>query len=154
STFRPVLWVLERAQRAVLRLLKINPDKVNEGTLSEDELIGILAAAATRDPKTEDKRRIIERLLRFGDRPVRQMMVPRVDVVALLIDTPGQEAYAFLQKHQFSRILLIRTSLDDVVGYLYAKDFLLDPRARERASLRDLERRVLFFPEARDGLSA
>ncbi|MDF2698341.1 MAG: Magnesium and cobalt efflux protein CorC [Labilithrix sp.] len=154
TTFRPVLWVLEKAQRSVLRLLRIDPDKVNEGTLSEDELIGILAAAATRDAKTEDKRRLLERILRFAGRPVRQMMVPRVDVVALPIDATGEQAYALLQRVQFSRVLLVRSSLDDVVGYLYAKDFLLDPRARERTSLRGLERRVLFFPERRDGLSA
>jgi len=153
SVFRPVLWVLEKAQRAVLRLLGINPDNVNEGTLSEDELIGLLAAAATRDPKTEDKRRLVERMLRFAERPVRQMMVPRVDVVAIPIDATGDEAYALLQKHQFSRVLLIRESLDDVAGYLYAKDLFLDPHARARTSLHGLERRVFFFPQGRDGLS-
>lgn len=154
SVFRPLLWFLERAQRAVLRLLRIDPDKVNEGTLSEDELIGILAAAATRDAKTDEKRRIIERILRFTERPIRQMMVPRVDVVSLPIDATGEEAWQLLQNFQFSRILLVRTSLDDVVGYLYAKDFLFDPQARKRKSLRGLERRVFFFPEARDGLAA
>lgn len=154
SVFRPVLWFLEKSQRAVLSLLKIDPDKVNEGTLTEDELIGLLAAAATRDAKTEEKRRIIERILRFTVRPIRQMMVPRVDVVALPIDATGEEAYALLQSVKFSRILLIRSSLDDVVGYLYAKDFLLDPNARTRKSLRGLERRVFFFPEGRDGLAA
>jgi CBS domain containing-hemolysin-like protein len=154
TVFRPVLWFLEKAQRAVLRLLGIDPDKVNEGTLSEDELIGILAASITRDAKQKDKRRILERILRFAGRPVRQMMVPRVDVVSISIDATGEQAYALLERVQFSRIVLVRSSLDDVVGYLYAKDFLFDPRARDRASLRGLERRVLFFPEGRDGLSA
>ena len=146
SVFRPVLWVLEKAQRAVLRLLGINPDNVNEGTLSEDELIGLLAAAATRDPKTEDKRRLVERMLRFAERPVRQMMVPRVDVVAISIDATGDEAYALLQKHQFSRVLLIRESLDDVAGYLYAKDLFLDPRARANVAPRPRAPRLLLSP--------
>ena len=154
TTFRPVLWVLEKSQRGVLRMLGIDPDKASEGTLSEDELIGILAAAATRDSKSEDKRRTIERILRFADRPVRQMMVPRVDVAALPIDASGEEAYELLRRYQYSRILLFRNSLDEVAGYLYAKDFSLDPHARERKTLNGLERRVLFFPEVRDGLSA
>ena len=80
-------------------------------------------------------------------------MVPRVDVVAIPIDATGDEAYALLQKHQFSRVLLIRESLDDVAGYLYAKDLFLDPHARARTSLHGLERRVFFFPQGRDGLS-
>ena len=154
TVFRPVLWFLEKSQHVVLRLLGIDPDKANEGTLSEDELIGILAAAATRDSKSEDKRRTVERILRFADRPVRQMMVPRVDVAALPIDSSGEEAYDLLRRHQYSRILLYRDSLDEVAGYLYAKDFLHDPQARTRTSLRGLERHVLFFPEVRDGLSA
>ncbi len=154
TVFRPVLWVLEHSQRAVLRMLGIDPDKASEGTLSEDELIGILAAAATRDSKSEDKRRTIERILRFADRPVRQVMVPRVDVAALPIEASGEDAYELLRRHQYSRVLLFRGSLDEVAGYLYAKDFLLDPHVRERKTLHGLERRVLFFPEVRDGLSA
>lgn len=154
AVFRPVLWVLEHAQNAVLRLLRIDPDKANEGTLSEDELIGILAAAASRNEKAADKQRIIERILRFEGRPVRQMEVPRVDVVSLPITATGEEAYEALCRHRFSRVPLVRESLDDVVGYLYAKDFTLDPTARQRKTLEGLERQVLFFPESRDGLSA
>lgn len=154
TVFRPVLWFLEKSQRAVLRMLGIDPDKASEGTLSEDEIIGILAAAATRDSRSEDKRRTIERILRFADRPVRQVMVPRVDVAALPIHATGEEAYELLRRHQYSRVLVYRASLDEVAGYLYAKDFMLDPRARERKELHGLERRVLFFPEVRDGLSA
>mgnify|MGYP001462572648 CR=1 FL=1 len=154
TVFRPVLWFLEKAQRAVLRMLGIDPDKASEGTLSEDEIIGVLAAAATRDTKSADKQRTIERILRFADRPVRQVMVPRVDVAALPIDATGEDAYELLRRHQYSRVLLFRGSLDEVAGYLYAKDFLLDPHARTRTSLHGLERRVLFFPEVRDGLSA
>jgi CBS domain containing-hemolysin-like protein len=154
AVFRPVLWVLEKSQRFVLRLLKIDPDKVNEGTLSEEELIGILAATVARDAKSEDKRRILERVLRFADRPVGQMMIPRVDVVAIPIDASGEEAYELLRKQGFSRVLLTRRSLDDVAGYIYVKDFLVDPSARSRKNLRGLERHVLFFPETRDRLSA
>lgn len=152
--FRPVLWVLEKSQRVVLRMLRIDPDKVNEGTLSEDELIGILAAAASRDEKGSDKQRIIERILQFASRPIRQMEVPRVDMVVLPITATGEEAYEALCRTSFSRLPLVRDSLDEVVGYLYGKDIALDPKARERTSLVGLERRILFFPESRDGLSA
>ena len=153
ATFRPVLWFLERAQRAVLRLLRIDPEVANEGALTEDEIIGVLAAAAGRDPATRDKQRIVERVLRFGHRPVRQMMVPRVDVVSLPAEASGERAYQLLRQHEFSRVLLVEESLDDVVGYLYAKDLLLDPGARRRTTVRDLQRRVLFVPEMRDGLA-
>lgn len=153
DVFRPVLWVLERAQRSVLRMLRVDPEKAGEATLTEEEVIGVLSTAAARDPRTADKQRLLEKVLRFGNRPVRQMMVPRVDVASLPITASGEQAYALLHGTEFSRILLVRDSLDDVVGYLYAKDMLLDSEARSRATLEGLERKVLFFPEARDGLS-
>jgi CBS domain containing-hemolysin-like protein len=153
AVFRPVLWVLEKAQRGVLRALGIDPNVASEGVLSEDEIIGILAAAAARDPRSKDKQRTIERFLRFSKRPVRQMMVPRVDVVWLPIESTGEDAYQALARHEFSRIPLGRESIDDIEGYLYAKDFLFDECARKRTTLRGLERRVLFVPEGRDGLS-
>ncbi len=154
AAFRPVLWVLEKAQRAVLRLIRIDPDIASEGAMSEDELIYLLAASAARDPRLRDKQRLLERVLRFARRPVRNAMVPRVDIVALDIDVTGGEAVEFLREQAFSRVPLTTSgSLDEIAGYLYAKDILFDRRIAERASLRGLERRVLFVPETRDGLS-
>ncbi|MDB4936527.1 MAG: Magnesium and cobalt efflux protein CorC [Labilithrix sp.] len=151
--FSPVLWVLEKAQRGVLRALRVDPNVASGAALSEDEIVGILADAAARDPRGRDKKRIIERFLRFSNRPVKRMMVPRVDVVFMPIDTPGPEAYELLRNNEFSRVLLVGDSIDDVVGYLYAKDFLFDEDARSRPTLRGLERHILFVPESRDGLS-
>jgi CBS domain containing-hemolysin-like protein len=149
--FWPILWVLERAQRGVLRLLHVDPE-ATESSLTEDELIGILAAGATRGQKASDKQRILERVLRFEGRAVGHIMVPRVDVVALPIDGSGADAFEVLKSHEFSRIPLFSTSLDAIVGYLYAKDFLLDDNARSRPTLRGLARPVLFVPEGRHGL--
>jgi CBS domain containing-hemolysin-like protein len=149
----PALWVMEKAQRAVLRLLGIDPKVASEGVLTEDEIIGILAAAAARDPRGKDKQRTIERFLRFARRPVRHMMVPRVDVVWLPVDSSGERAFEVLKTCAYSRIPLGRESIDDLVGYFYVKDFMFDEAARERTTLRGLERSVLFVPEARDGLS-
>lgn len=154
TVFAPVLWILEKAQRAVLRAIQIDPDVVHEGALSEDELIGVLAASAARNETAKDKQRIIERILRLTRRPVRQMMVPRVDVVWLPIDSTIEEAIEVLKKHQFSRVPLAKGSLDQVVGYLYAKDLLLAEAEPRRRTLRSLQRPVLFVPEERDGLSA
>lgn len=153
TVFWPLLWVLEKAQRGVLHMIGIDPNVASEGVLSEEEIIGILAAAAARDPRGKDKQRTIERFLRFSHRPVRQMMVPRVDVVWLPIDSTGAQAYELLKKHEYSRVLVGNGSVDDIVGYVYVKDLMFDEERRKRPTLRGLERRVLFVPESRDGLA-
>jgi CBS domain containing-hemolysin-like protein len=153
TVFRPLLWFLEHAQNAVLRLIGIDPMKANEGTMSEEEIIGILAATAGRSESGRDKRKIVERVLRFAGRPVKQLMVPRVDVFALPIDTPGAAAIELLRAHGFSRIPLEESTPDEVVGYLYAKDLLFEHEGHRRKTLRGLERPAHFVPESRDGLS-
>jgi putative hemolysin len=80
-------------------------------------------------------------------------MVPRVDVVSLPIETTGAAAGDFVRSHQYSRVLLTNgRSLDDIAGYLYAKDFLLHRDAASLPDLRALRRDVLFVPEVQSGV--
>ena len=76
-------------------------------------------------------------------------MIPRVDVASLPVETPGGEAIEFVRQQQYSRVLFIKgDSLDDVVGYLYAKDLVFDPNAETLCPISDSIRRdVLFVPE-------
>ncbi len=148
-TFQPLLWVLERATRVILHAAGLKADVASEGTLSEDEILGVLAADAARSSSGTAKRELLERVLRFSQRTARHAMVPRVDVAYLPIDTTGADALAFLQQQQFSRILLSKEkSLDEVAGYLYSKDFFLAEGAAEQPSLWGLRRDVLFVPES------
>ena len=154
ATFFPFLWLLERASRLVLRTMGMSPDVTSvEGRFSEDEILSILAASAARSPAGKSITDLFGRLMRFSQRAARHSMVPRVDVVALPLQTSGQQAHDFVRTHQYSRILLTNNrSLDDVAGYLYAKDFLLHPDARNLTDLTPLRRDVLFVPEVQTGV--
>ncbi len=148
-TFRPLLWILERATRVILRTMGMSSDVGTEGTLSEEEILGILAANAARGPGGQAKSDLIERVVRFSQRTARHAMVPRVDVAYLAVDTSGHDALAFLQQQQYSRILLTKDrSLDEVAGYLYSKDFLLAEAAHDMPNLWSVRRDVLFVPES------
>src|SRR5262249_52237658 len=117
-TFRPLLWILERATRVILRAMGLSADAASEGTLSEEEILGILAADTARSPTGQGKRELLERVIRFSQRTARHAMVPRVDMASLPIDTKGAEAIAFLQQQQYSRVLLTKgRSLDEIAGY-------------------------------------
>ena len=146
--FKPLLWILERATRLILRSMGMSSDVASEGTLSEDELIGILAASAARSPGGKSRADLFERVARFSDRTARHAMVPRVDVFTLPVSTTGEEASKQLRAHQYSRVILTKDkSVDEVAGYLYAKDFLLDPANGVLPSLEGMRREVLFVPE-------
>jgi CBS domain containing-hemolysin-like protein len=153
-TFLPLLWLLERASRLVLRAVGMSPDVASvEGRFSQDEILAILAASAVRSPRGKSTAELFERVMRFSQRAARHSMVPRVDVVSLPLQTSGKAAHDFVRTHQFSRIVVTNgRSLDDVAGYLYAKDFLLHPDADTLADLSALRRDVLFVPEVQSGV--
>ncbi len=153
-TFLPLLWLLERASRSILRSVGMSPDVGSvEGRFSEEEILAILAANATRGARGKALAELVERVMRFSQRAARHSMVPRVDIVSLPIQTSGADADDFLRVHQYSRILITNgRSVDDVAGYLYAKDFLLHRDARMLLDLWPLRRDVLFVPEVQNGV--
>lgn len=147
-TFRPLLFILETATGVILRAMGLSSDAASEGTLSEEEILGILVTNASRTPSGKGKSELIERVVRFSQRTARHAMVPRVDVAYLPIDTPGGVADEKLRNLQYSRIVLTKSkSLDEVAGYLYAKDFFLLHEPEKMTSLESLRRDVLFVPE-------
>lgn len=145
----PLLWLMDTASWAILRSLGLSPEEHGQTTMSEDEILGIIAANVARGPRGEQKRELVRRVMRFSQRTAKSAMVPRMDVVALPVETSGEKAIEFARNQQFSRILLLEgDSLDDPVGYLYVKDLLFDPKAAELSDLRSLKRDMLFVPEA------
>jgi CBS domain containing-hemolysin-like protein len=126
----------------------MSADAATEGTLSEEEILGILAANTAKSPQAKHKGELIERVVRFAQRTARNAMVPRVDVAALPIQATGDTARAMLKNVQYSRVLLTDgPDLDKVRGYLYAKDFFLNEESQRLTSLESLRREALFVPE-------
>ena len=146
--FRPLLWVLERTTRLVLRAMGMSESSTSEGQLSEEELVGILAAQAAQTPGGKEMADHFKRVTHFAARHARHVMVPRVDIFSLSETATGEEAIRQLRQHQFSRVPLAKEkNADEIVGYVYAKDCLLDPNVAKLSSLRGVMREILFVPE-------
>jgi CBS domain containing-hemolysin-like protein len=145
----PGLLVLDLASRGILKLIGLPFDAYGEAALSEEEILGILAANVAREPRGEQKQELLRRVMRFSAMTAKTVMVPRVDVASLPLSARGSEAIEFLRQQQYSRVLLHKgDSLDDVAGYLYAKDLLFDSGAGALADLSSVRRDALFVPEA------
>jgi CBS domain containing-hemolysin-like protein len=151
--FKPLLFILEKATGIILRSMGMKPDAASEGALSQEEILGILLANSARTKDGKAKTELLERVLRFADRTARHAMVPRVDIASLPIEASGNEAFEKLKRVQYSRIILAKgRNLDEIKGYLYAKDlFEMDDPAK-LADLTPLAREVLFVPETQSQL--
>ncbi|MGH7055136.1 MAG: hemolysin family protein [Stellaceae bacterium] len=96
------------------------------------------------NPLDPHERVLIGNILKVHDRNAADVMVPRVDIVALAIETPFPEVIRFIIAHGHSRVPVYRESLDDVVGFIHVKDLLAPAAERREPRLLPLLRKVLF----------
>lgn len=114
----------------------------------EEELRLLVNAGEEEGFVEHEEREMIEGIFTLSDTIVREVMVPRVDVIALEIDTPLEEALTTIIQEGHSRIPVYDETIDNVVGVLYAKDLLPALRNNQRdTSLKELLRPVHYVPE-------
>ena len=92
--------------------------------LSEDGLRRLISAAEEEEPIQESEKQMIASILEMDETVAREVMVPRIDLVALNVETSLQEALAVIIGVGHSRIPVYEENIDQIVGFLYAKDVL------------------------------
>src|SRR5713226_8613367 len=128
--------------RTLLRLLR----RPRGPRGSRETMDALIAAAALEGvtPFTPQERVLIGNILKAHDRNAGDVMVPRVDIVALDIEQPFAEIVKCMVEHGHSRVPVYRESLDDVIGFVHVKDVLAPVADRRPARLERLLRKVLF----------
>ncbi len=95
------------------------------------------------------EREMISRVIHLGETVVREIMVPRIDMVAIEASATIDEAIHLIQREGHSRLPVYRETVDDVVGFLYAKDLIKNHDRLATLQLRELVRETYFVPETK-----
>jgi magnesium and cobalt transporter len=101
-------------------------------------------AESPRDDLSTHERVLIGNILKVHDRTAADVMVPRVDIVALDVETPFAEVVKSMVEQEHSRVPVYRETLDDVIGFIHVKDILAPAAERRETKLAPLLRKVLF----------
>jgi putative hemolysin len=120
-------WPLRIVSRALIGLTNvILPGKgLKSGPfISEEELIALADQAVEDEVIEAEERRLIESLLDFGDTIVREVMVPRPDMVTVQADFRISDVVEVAILNGFSRLPVTSSSIDDVTGVAYVKDLV------------------------------
>jgi len=117
--------------------------------VTEEELKTMVDAGEEEGLIEEEEKEMILSVLDFGDTIAREVMVPRIDIVALEVNTPFSEALNVVISAGHSRIPVYRGTIDDIIGVLYAKDMLAALRDQKAPSLEQMLRPVYFTPESK-----
>ncbi len=118
--------------------------------VSEEELLAMADVAAEAEVIDVEERRLIASIIGFGDTIVREVMVPRPDMVTVSSDFRVGDVMEVVLLNGYSRIPVIRESIDDIVGIVYAKDLMRAERDnREDEEVLALVRPSRFVPETK-----
>ena len=118
--------------------------------VTEDELKTIVDASEQAGVIESDESEMIQSIFDFGDTLAREIMVPRIDMLTLEVNTPLEEAADAVLESGFSRVPVYEERIDNILGVLYTKDMLTVWRGGNgENSLRQLLRSANFIPETK-----
>ena len=134
------------ARRGGLRgwLRRLRGDGDEPPASLRDELEELIEEHGEAEPIDPEERAILTNILRLHEVAAADIMVPRIDIVALPVDMPFAEAAKRMAEHGHSRLPLYRETLDDVVGVLHIKDLLPHVAAGTPVALDKIARKALF----------
>jgi CBS domain containing-hemolysin-like protein len=117
---------------------------------SEEELLAVADLAVEEDVIEEDERALIESVIELGDTVVREVMVPRPDMVTVTSDFRVADAMEVVILNGYSRIPVCGTGIDDVIGVVHAKDLMRAERdGQEERTVAELARPPHHVPETK-----
>lgn len=117
--------------------------------LSEEEFKQVLEASTISGTLDKTEHDLIKSILEFTDTTVKEIMVPRPDVVALDISMPRDVLVRKVIEEGYSRLPVYRDTVDHIIGVIYSKDLLSLLEHRDLIVLQDIVRPAYFVPESK-----
>jgi putative hemolysin len=117
---------------------------------TEDELKTWAESEEEPGSLEREERKMIYSIFQFGETLTREIMIPRIDIISLDVKTSLPDAIQMFLDSGHSRLPVYESTIDNVIGLLYAKDLLkTSSRTEEQVSLRELLRPAYFVPETK-----
>lgn len=146
---RPIVWSLSVITNGLVRLLG-GQIKHRGPFVTEEELRLLVTVGEEEGVLEEEETEMINSIFEFADTTVREVMIPRIDMVTLESDATVDEAVDVALQGGFSRIPVYEETIDNVIGILYTKDMLRQLREDHNTlPIRDLVRPAYFVPETK-----
>ncbi len=121
----------------------------NKLPLSEDELRSFVDMSEEKGALQQDEKEMIHSIFEFGETTVKEIMIPRIDMVCIPTTSGLNSLLDIIKKHLHSRIPLFKDKVDNITGIIYAKDLLpfINRTTDEEVNLEKMARPAYFVPE-------
>lgn len=149
KVFKPAIWALNGTGNALLRWIGVQPASGHELVHSVAELKMLVTASAESGIVQAEEHEMLHAVFGFGELLVRQVMIPRTEVIAAEADSPLEQLITLITESKYTKIPVFEDNLDHIVGIVHVKELLTAMQSPDcdRCVARDLAREALYVPE-------
>ncbi|HTP34939.1 MAG TPA: hemolysin family protein [Candidatus Acidoferrales bacterium] len=133
-------------------LIDLTDDKAakEEEPTPAESIEALISAGKEEGLIAEDDRKLIQSVVEFGDKVVREVMTPRPNIVAIAAESTLEQLRQLVITEQYSRIPVFEQTIDNIVGFIHVRDmFELEEEEREKRTVRELVRPIMLVPETK-----
>lgn len=141
----PVIFIINKLANGFLFILGLDPGK-KAASITEDELRTIVDVSHEEGVIEKEERQMIKNVFDFGDSQAKDVMIPRIDMTCVSIDSRYDEIISVFRTDKYTRLPVYEDSVDNVIGIINVKDLLL---CEDKASfnVRDILRKPYYTYE-------
>lgn len=146
TVMRPIVWFLTKSTNLVLRLFGINPERDAE-EVTEENIRLMVDIGEEKGAIESAEAELIENIFEFNNLVAEEVMVHRTDVSAVSVADTDEDILRAIEETGFSRFPVYDEDVDDIVGTLNTREYLLNAQAKAPRPFRELIRPAYFVPE-------
>jgi putative hemolysin len=148
TIFRPVIWVLNATGNGIVRMFGLRPVPGHHSAHSSEEEIRMIVASSRQEGVLEEQEKeLLNNVFDLSDTPVRGIMTPRVDMIAIEETAPLRRLMVLNEEHGYSRVPIFRDTTDNIVGVAYIGDILRHLDHLDTVTVGQIARPTVFAPE-------
>ena len=144
--FYPIVKVITFISNSILKFLGVNIKKTR-GSLSEEELKTLIQVSTATGKISKEKQELLQGIFELDVQRVKKIMTPRSQIVMVEAGDTPENILQVIENTKFSRIPVYQEKKDNIIGVLYAKDFLKSYCKSRHVDIRPLLNKVLYVPE-------
>lgn len=146
AVFKPIVWLLSVSTNGVLRLIGIDPNAEQE-EVTEEEIRMMVDMGGETGAIEEAEKEMIENIFEFNNLSAEDVMTHRTDVFSIWVGDDRESILKTIRESGLSRFPVFDKDMDDIVGVLSARSFLLNDALEAPRPIGELIREAYFVPE-------
>ncbi len=146
----PFVKILSVSTNVLVKLFGLDSDD-SEERVTKEEIKSLVETGEEHGAIDESEKEMIESVFEFDDKIAEKVMTPRTEVYCIDINEPLEEYLDELLQKRFARIPVYEDEIDNIIGVLYMKDFMIEARNKgfENVNIQDILQEPYFVPECK-----